>query len=911
VLLGRSGERQTLDGVIEAVRTGESRALVIRGEAGIGKTALLDYVAERADGCRVVRVAAIQSEVELAFAVLHQVCAPMLDHLQRLPEPQRVALATVFGLRAGPPPDRLLVGLAVLTLLAEAAAERPLVCVVDDAQWLDRASAEALGLAARRLQAESVALVFAVRAPVGDGEMAGVPDLLVGGLDASSARALLSSVLPWLRDPRVADRIIAETGGNPLAILELPQGATRAELASGQVLAGRGLVTELEDSFARRVALLPPDTQRLLLIAAAEPLGEPVPVWRAAERLGIRAEAAAPAATAGLCEFGATVRFRHPLVRSAVYRFASPEDRRAVHGALAEVTEPEGDNDRRAWHWAQATPAPDEHLAAELEGAAGRARARGGFAAAAAFLQEATRMTPDPRVRAIRALGAARVEFLAADFHAALELLAVAEAGGLDPLGQAQGDLLRAEVAFAGDRGAGATAELLSAAMQLETLDVTLARDTYLEALGAAVFAGRLSTGTGLREVAEAARAAPPPPQPPRPADVLLDGWAVLVTAGYATAVSQLRRALDALRAATASGEMELPWPWLAHATASDLWDDETWDALSARHVAIVRETGALSALPIVLTTRTFVHLFAGELPAAAALVDETRTVTEATQSRPVPHGTLGLLAWRGREAEAREFIKMSMADATSRGDGVTITVGQWASALLDNGLGRYEDALDAARRATEPPDEIAGPRNWAHVELIEAAARSGRPDEGADALEWLSPRAQASGTNWALGLEARSRALLTDGDASEPLYREAIERLGHTRVRAELARAHLVYGEWLRRANRRLDAREHLRTAHTMLTEMGIEAFAERAARELRATGATARKRSFETSGDLTPQEAQIARLASEGLSNPVIATRLFLSARTVEYHLSKVFTKLGITSRDRLSHALAGRGT
>jgi DNA-binding CsgD family transcriptional regulator len=906
MLLGRRTECETLDRIVEAVRTGESRALVIRGEAGIGKTALLEYLRERASGCRVARVAGIQPEMELAFATLHQLCAPMLDRLQRLPEPQRDALGTAFGIRAGPAPDRFLVGLAVLGLLAETAEEQPLVCLIDDAQWLDRASAQALALAARRLAAESVAVVFATRASNGDTEPMGLPELVVRGLEKKDAQALLSSVMPMLLDDNVRERILAETHGNPLAILELPRALSPAELASGLVLpAGPGLAGRIENSFTRRVAVLPPDTQRLLLVAAAEPLGDPALVWRAAERSGIGIDAAAPAAAAGLCESGARLRFRHPLVRSAVYHAASPEDRRSVHRALAEATDPEVGPDRVAWHRAQAATGADEQLAAELERSADRAQARGGFAQAAAFLQQATVMTPDPVLRTRRALHATRVEYLAGDFEAALNLLATARAGPLDELGRSHADLLHAQIAFAVSRGSDAAPLLLSAAKRLEPLDVQLARETYLEAFSAALFAGRLSTGVGPREVAEAARAASPArSQPPGPADLLLDGLALLFTEGYAAGTPTLQRALRAFHGKDTVGERDLHWLWLAWLTAADLWDDESWDILSTRHVKIAREAGALSELPFALNARIYVHVFAGELSPAALLVEETAAVTEVTGSRPAAFGALGLLAWQGREAEARELMK---TDAISRGERVGMTVTQWANALLDNGLGRYEDALAAAELASAHPGELTASSKWGLVELVEAAARSGNLDMATHALQRLSESTRASGTDWALGIEARSRALLSEGEDVERLYREAIERLRRTRVPAELARAHLLYGEWLRRQRRRLDAREQLRTAHELLLEMGIEAFAERAARELRATGATARKRRVETSGDLTPQEAQIARLAREGLSNPEIAGRLFLSSRTVEYHLRKVFTKLRIRSRQELAIVLA----
>jgi DNA-binding CsgD family transcriptional regulator len=910
-VLGRRSECTALDEILKAARAGESRALVIRGEAGVGKTALLDYLRDRASasGCRVALVSGIQSEMELAFAALHQLSAPMLDRLDGLPVPQRTALATAFGIDAGPAPDRFLLGLAVLGILAEVAAEQPLVCLIDDAQWLDRESSQALAFAARRLAAESIAMVFAVRAPAGDAFPSGLPSLDVRGLGDTHARELLRSVLPVVPDELVLNRIVAETGGNPLAILELARSLSPAELASGLALpAGSRLAGEIENRFSRRAALLPPETRQLLLTAAAEPLGDWVLVWRAAEHLGIGIDAAAPAVEEGLCESSPTLRFRHPLVRSAVYHAASAEERRAVHRALAIATSGGFAGDRSAWHRAQAATGCDEELAAELERLALRTQERGGLAEAAALLQRASAMTPEPLLRARRGLGAARAECLAGDFERAVALLALAEAGPLDELGRGQAELLRAQIAFAANRGNDAAPHLLGAAQRLERLDVTLARDTYLEAFSAAMFAGRLADGVGLRQVAEAARTAPAPTQPPRPADLLLDALAIRFSDGYAAATAPLRRALDAFRNGGDSQPQALSWLWLACIVASDLLDDDCWAALSARHIQITRAGGALGELPLALNSRIYVHLFAGELATAASLVDEAATVSEAIGVSQAPFGALGLLAWQGRQAEARNLITSTVADASPRGEGIGVTVARWSSALLDNGLGRYEDALVAAQQAAENPGEMTAP-TWALVELVEASARSRRPDVGLDALARLSAITRASGTDWALGLEARSRALLTAGAAAEPLYLEAIARLGRTRVRAELARAHLLYGEWLRRERRRLDAREQLRTAHGLLSTMGIDAFADRAERELRATGATARRRRVETSGDLTPQEAQIARLAAEGLSNPEIAARLFLSPRTVEYHLRKVFTKLRISSRRELGVVLAHR--
>ena len=506
-------------------------------------------------------------------------------------------------------------------------------------------------------------------------------------------------------------------------------------------------------------------------------------VWRAAERLGIPAGAAAAAATAGLLEFGATdVRFRHPLVRSVVYRAAPLEDRQGVHRALAEATDPELDPDRRAWHRAQAAPGPDEEVAAELERSAERARARGGLAAAAAFLERAAGLTLEPARRAARALDAAQAKHQAGAFDAALRLLGTAQAGPLDELRRARADLLRAQIAFAVSRGSDAPPLLLRAAKRLAPLDVTSARETYLEALSAALFAGRLASGGGVLEAAEAARAAPPSMQPARAPDLLLDGLAVVITEGHAAGAPTVKRALTAFRNHDSSGDEGIRWLWLACYAATDLWDDKTWDLLSARHVQLARDAGALAVLPIGLHTRAGFHVFAGEFAAAASLVEEANAVTEATGSQLVPYVALSLAVWQGREAEASGLIDATVTEVIHRGEGIGLTFIQWASAVLFNGLGRYEDALAAAQQASEYPEELRF-STGALAELVEAATRSGNAQRAADALQRLSETTRPSGTDWALAIEARSRALLSEGPVAESLYREAIDRLGRTRI--------------------------------------------------------------------------------------------------------------------------------
>jgi DNA-binding CsgD family transcriptional regulator len=899
-LTDRRAERGVLDGLVQAVRAGESRVLVVHGEAGVGKTALLEYLVGRASRCRVLRVVGVQSEMELAFAGLHQLCAPLLDRLQVLPSPQQDALRTAFGISEGPAPDRFLVGLATLGLLAEAAVERPVVCLVDDAQWLDRASSQVLAFVARRLEAEAVGLVFSAR--VADGELATLPQLEVRGLPERDARALLDAALTGPIDARVREQIVAETRGNPLALLELPRAATPALLAGGFGLPG-ALPGRIEDSFRQRVDALPAQTRRLLLLAAADPTGDPVLVWRAAGRLGISTLAAGPAAEAGLAEFDARVRFRHPLVRSAAYQLAPARDRQEVHRALADATDSKADPDRQAWHRAQAADGPDEGVAAELEDSAGRAQARGGLAAAAAFLERAALLTPDPARRTGRTLAAAQASLRAGAFGKALELLAMAEAGPLDELQGVRADWLRGQIAFASGPGNDAPTLLLKAAKRLEPLDPGLARETYLHAWQAALFAGHLADAGDLEEVSRTARALPPPQRPPWVADLLLDGLAVLVTDGPAAAAPVLRQAIGTFSDPDVPVAERLRWSWWVPVASLPLWDSEGY-RLIVPPLQLARDAGALDQLPMLLNVLAVATALRGDLAAAASLVAEADAAREATGARLVAYAAMVLAAFRGSQAEAVRLIEATLEQATAVGQGAAVTWALWVAAVLHNGLGRYQEALAAARQAAG--HRLVYLSMWALPELVEAAARTGNTRLAGDALDQLSEWTQAGRTEWGLGVEARSRALLSEGEAADRLYLEAIGRLGRTGMRPDLARAHLLYGEWLRRQRRHREARVQLRTAHGMLDAIGMEGFAARARHELRATGETARKRSVATIDQLTAQEAQIARLARDGLSNPEIGARLFLSRRTVQYHLGKVFTKLDITSRSDLRRIL-----
>jgi len=903
-LVGRQRERDVLDRVLEAARGGHGGVLVVYGDPGVGKTALLEYAAAAAPDFGVARAVGVEGEMELAFAALHQLCSPNLDLIDGLPDPQREALEVALGLSAGRTPDPFLVGLAVLNLLSEAAEERPLLCVIDDAQWLDRASARVLAFVARRLLAERIAMVFAAREQIVS--LAGFAELQVEPLGHRDARALLDSILPGRLDERVLERIVVETHGNPLALLELPRGLTPAQLAGGFGLpTALPLSTGIEQSFTRRLVRLPRDARQLVLLAAAEPLGDPALLWRAAEQLGIPETAAQAAELEGLLRLDGAVTFRHPLVRSAVYGAAEPTERRKVHLALAEATDREIDPDRRAWHRAQAAASLDEDVAAELELSAARAQARGGFAAAAAFLERATELTPEESRRSRRALAAAQAKLQAGALDDALRLVATAESGVLTELEQARAELLRAQLSFFSTRGNDAAPLLLEAAERLREIDPELARETYLEALTAAIFAGPLAgPGASSSEVAQAAKAAPPA-RKPRGLDQLLDGLVALLTDTYAAGVPILRKTQRAFGAGMSERE-ELRWMWGGTVSAMLLWDDERWERLSDRHLQLVRETGALGGLQIALGHREGMHVFAGELGSAASLLDAIEEATQLTGSPLPPYHGLGLVAMRGREAEARRLIDKARPEVIERGEGAGLEFMDWAEAVLYNGLGRYSEALAASRRVLDSSELV--PVNWALPELVEAAARTGARELAADADRLLTDRSGASGTDWALGIAARSHALVVEDECADDLYAEAIERLSRTRVAVDLARAHLLYGEWLRRQSRRVDARKELRIAHEMFTDFGMEAFAERARVELEATGEHARTRTVETLGDLTPQESQISRLVAQGHTNREIAAQLFISPSTVEYHLRKVFRKLGVKTRTQLANRMRG---
>src|SRR5712691_9166058 len=903
-LMDRLEERQALDRVLDAARRGLSAALVVRGEPGVGKTSLLGYAVDSAAGFRVVRVAGVESELELGFAGLHRLLVSFLPAMARLPQRQRKALGSAFGLIEGMPADRFAVGLAALSLLADAAAGPPLLCVVDDAQWLDQESLEVLAMVGRRVHAERIALVFGTR-DAGDGRvLEGIPDIRVGGLPEHDALELLGSSVDGPLDPHLARRIVKETQGCPMAIIELAGELTAAELSGAGLLpAPLPLSRRLETHFLRQVRALPATTQALLLVAAAEPSGDPRLITGAAGRLGSPPAAAEPARAGGVIVMYPEARFRHPLIRSAVYGGASPADRRRAHQALAAEMDPQRDADRRAMHLAAAATGPDEAVAAELDRAAGRAQARGGYSAAGALLARAAQLTSDEDHWAARVLAAAHAH-LAGGAPARARLLLEQTAQISDPFQQARMRRLQGLIRYALGQARGTPSILLGAARALEPFDARLARATMLEALEAARVTGRFTvTGESDLDVCRAARAMPlPPGSRPGVADLLLDGATALVLDGHAAAVPVLGRAIAGLLADQSDSADALLWLGIGCWAAGAVGDDTSLHELATRLEQRAREKGALGALSTGLVFLAMSELLDGSLAAVRARFAERAEIMAAVGRRS-DVGELVVLAWQGRETEARTAAAAVTRYATEHGHGWMLGYVDYALAVLELGLGNYRAALpsDPGHYRDNPFIGIVG-----FPDLIEAASRSGEHAIAAEATAEFAARALPNGTAIALGLLAMSRALLADDTRAEKLYQDAIEHLSHCRGNLRKARAHLLYGEWLRRQKRRLDARTQLHAAHEMFLRMGADAFAERARVELAATGERARKRTNDTRRDLTPQEAQIALLASQGATNGEIAGRLFLSASTVDYHLRKVFRKLDLTSRRQLAHAL-----
>jgi DNA-binding CsgD family transcriptional regulator len=902
-LVGRTNEGRVLESALGEVLDGHARVLVVRGDAGMGKTALLQHLTASAPQFRTVLATGVESEMALPHAGLHQLCGSMLDHLDSLPGPQRDAARAAFGLAAGTSPEPLMVGLATLSLLTAVSDERPLLSVIDDAHWLDRESLQALAFVARRLLAEPVCLAFATRISLT--ELAGLPELVVEPLAESDAQTLLGAVLRVPLDDRVRDRIVNETHGNPLALVEWPRGLTLAELAGGFGMPSTMAMTgQIEENFRRRLAELPWSTQVFLTVAAAEPTGDALLVWRAARALGVEADDATPAVNADLVEIGVRLSFRHPLVRTAAYRSAAPADRQAAHRALADCTDERIDPDRRAWHRALGSPGPDEDIAAALESTSARARARGGLAAAGALLERSAALTLDGSRRGDRILASADAYQEAGSFDLAARLLANAESLELGDAARAHVALLRAREATFGGKLRDAPDLLLRAATLLEIVDVGYAEVAYAQAMAVAQLVGNLTSGAGLREAAEAALRCSLPPQW-TPKEWLLTGIAQFTTEGLAVAAPALREALTPVDEEIASESIH----WHAHqlGAANIMWDVEAHLRLAELQVAEGRELGALTMLPIGLNSIAHARLFQGELEAAELALAEATQIISATGSG-LPFTTeLAILAAMRGSRDVDVVIDTQIAESTLANFEAGIAAALWARVISHNSVGRYDDALAAALEASMA--------SWPHgehlywPELVEAAARCGRTLIGAQTVARLRQATEPTGSEWAMGVLRRSEALLAEATA-EALYREAVERLEKTTVRLELARSHLLYGEWLRRQNRRLDARTQLRSAHEMYTTMGLDAFADRARRELLATGETIRKRTVDSRAELTPQEEHIARLAASGRTNPEIGAQLFISSRTVEWHLRKVFTKLDVTSRRELRNAFPNAG-
>ncbi|WP_350277874.1 AAA family ATPase [Kribbella sp. HUAS MG21] len=894
-LIGRQAELARLDELIEAARSGESRVLVLQGEAGIGKSALIEYAVTSATGFRVLRAVGLESEMELTFATLHQLCLPLLDRLAGLPDSRRHALETAFRMRVGTPPDPFLIGLAVLDLFADASERTPLLCVVDDSQWLDQASAQVLGFVARRLLAESIGLIFSTRPPGGP-HLRGLPELEIGGLRSEHARTLLTQVTRAGLDQHISDRIVAETRGNPLALIELTRGLSSTQMAGGLgLLHTEPLSGRIEESFLNRVRDLPEPARRLLLVAAAEPIGDPDLVRSAAGLLGLPL---GQPATEELLTIGERVTFRHPLVRSAAYRAASPEERRAAHQALAEVTDPQDAPERRAWHRAAAAVGPDEDVAAELERSAAHAQSRGGVAAAAAFLQRAVALTADPAHRSERILAAAETTLQAGDFEAVSRLLRSLNSRTLDDVQRGRAGLVEGHLAYALGRGApAASAILLKAAAQFAAVDPRGARET-------AVHAWLISSGMVDRDDLVALSRSIRDILPPggnQPVDMVADSAVLMVTEGRAAAAPILAKVTETMLRMTDTDLLR--WGRLAPIGPYGSWDFEALRTLATRQVELLREVGALHHIPENLISLGMAQLRFGDFAAAAATVEEGDLITTVTGNQPLPpHVALQLQALRGREQETVKLVTETLRQAAATNWGTALVGARLSAAILYNGLARYPEALRHAREAEVSWNPWISA--WVLPETIEAASRTGDDDAAQDALDRFVETTQPFETDFPAGLEARARALLAEAAAADELYREAIERLGRTRMRPDLARAHLLYGEWLRREGRRLDAREQLRSAYELFAQLGMEAFAERARRELLATGETIRKRAAETGpgGALTAQELQIAQLVRDGLSNPEVGARLFISPRTVEWHLRKIFGKLGIESRREL---------
>jgi DNA-binding CsgD family transcriptional regulator len=892
-----------MDQLLHDTSTGHAGALRLRGERGIGKSSMLDYVARRADGYRVLRASGVADGRDLPYAGLHLLCAPVLEDLERLEPAQQAALATAIGLSGGEPPDRLLVSVATFNLLTGVAERDPVCCLVDDAQWLDTASLLVLAFVVRRAERSRLLIVFGERDQASVPELDGLAEMRLERLPWSDARSVLLSAAPGRIDAAVIERVLLEARGNPRALLDPVDGVTAAELAGGYALpAPHRDSRDREHDCVRRAQHLPADARQLLLTVAAEPTGDPALASRAADWLGIGRPAAEVLEAENLLTFGPRVVFGCATLRTAVYAGATAPEVRLAHRALAEAITSDTDADRRAWHLALSTSGLDDRIAADLEHNATTAQKRGGIAARAAFLERAALLTADPAARARRALSAARANHAAGNIDGAQHLLTVAESGPADPAREAQIEFQRARIEFATRRDDATPQLLLDAAHRLRAHSPALARDAHLEALTASMFSSRGPAAPSVRTVAQAARDSAAEGSAD-PVDLLLDALTARALDGPGAAADAFSRALKAF-GGDGLDSAARGWSWLAALAAADGWNEDAWATLAARNRHDCGENGGAGhvapSLGHPFTQTALIDLFHGRFQAAHDIIARGNARALSTLGAPPTPASLVLAAWQGKKDLLRGVLPTARRQARQRGDALTLAATQLAEAVLHNGAGHYEQALAAAREAVEA-DQLAL-SGWARAELIEAGTRCGRRDLAAAALSRLDTDADAARTPWALGVRAAAHALLADAPSAEPLYREAIDRLSETGIRVQLARAQLLYGEWLRRQNRRVDAREPLRAAQQMFATIGAEGFALRASTELLATGERVRKRNVETGRQLTTQESRIGYLARDGLSNSEIGARLFLSPRTVEYHLHKVFAKLGITSRTEL---------
>jgi DNA-binding CsgD family transcriptional regulator len=912
-LVGRPVERERLVSLLGYAAQGLSAVLVVEGEAGVGKTVLLDdLVATAASrGVSTFRLVGLEPETPLGYAALHRLLQPFRSDIERLPEPQRDALRSALGLIGSSPPDRFLVGLGVLTLLADAASAAPLLVVIDDANWLDQESLVVLGFAARRLHAEGVVMVFAVRAPSGlPAELFGLPEMVVGGLAEDASLALLAALTEAGVARHVGARLAVELRGNPLALVEVVR-----ELSPGQMAGGESLPdplpvgAALQGVFDRRVARLAPSSRVLLALAAAEPTAPPSQLWRASARLGIDPDAAAFDVGDVLEVTGDAIVFRHPLARAAAYRATPAGLRRQVHQTWAAVADEGTGRDRVAWHLANAAASPDDGVAARLEEAAEQVRARGGYAATATFLSRAADLSVDPVLKARRYVAAASAELTAGAPQRAAALLDQAERGALAEADRLRAERLQADLAYA--MGGTPTDQFLAAGRSSMPIDPAFGRETVLRALEFAIYAGRNVFAPAASTARQILAGAPIATPPLTSVDGLLYG--LLERDRSSEAAPLFRGALDALRERSLADESRLPWMPLGTMAAVDLLDLDAKADLVTEYARIARERGALATLPVALINVADACVYQGRYAVAEAALAESRSVSVALGSQHQDADRPGLadvsvLASRGHHDEAWALGRAVAAALSSVGAAGGVSHVRLWLAVLEIAFGNYGEALDLATYVFE--EDLLAWGTPVLPNLVEAAVRSDKADMAERALARLEERVEASGALWGLGLLARSRALVSAADWAEQHYRDAIDLLERTTAAPDLARAHLLYGEWLRRERRRREARHHLRRAYDMFGGMGAEAFARRARIELNATGERARQRQAGTETALTPQEAQIAGLVTEGLTNRDIAARLFVSPATVEYHLRKMFRKLGVSSRTQLAGAMAAGG-